>query len=151
MMPVSTVPTPYRIAIVGVGKIARDQHLPAIRNNPDFELAATVSRNGTIEDVEAFTDLQTMLAQRPDITVVALCMPPQVRYGYAMTAIAGIMSRYLRPGIPGLRQPWKQRGRSWPKPGSGNSISIGRRMSGDGIPARTGSGRPVAWVCLIRA
>lgn len=88
MTPASRVPTPYRIAIVGVGKIARDQHVPAIRGNPDFELAATVSRNGSIEGVEAFTDLQTMLSERPDITVLALCMPPQVRYGYAMTAIA---------------------------------------------------------------
>ncbi|MET0366405.1 MAG: gfo/Idh/MocA family oxidoreductase, partial [Sphingobium sp.] len=34
---------PIRIAVVGVGKIARDQHLPAIAGNGAFSLAATVS------------------------------------------------------------------------------------------------------------
>ena len=34
---------PIRIAIVGLGKIARDQHLPAIAGNDAFTLAATVS------------------------------------------------------------------------------------------------------------
>ena len=32
----------------GVGKIARDQHLPVIAKNPSFRLAAVVSQSGAI-------------------------------------------------------------------------------------------------------
>ena len=37
--------TPIRMGVVGMGKIAVDQHLPAIAANPDFTLAATVERS----------------------------------------------------------------------------------------------------------
>jgi len=79
--------TPNSIAIVGVGKIARDQHLPAISANPDFTLAATASRNASVEGAEAFRDLETLLAARPDIGAVALCNPPQARFETACMAI----------------------------------------------------------------
>lgn len=78
----------HKIAIVGLGKIARDQHIPSIAANPAFELAAVVSRNATAEDVETFRTLDAMLAARPDIDTVALCMPPQARFEYARDAIA---------------------------------------------------------------
>jgi len=35
---------PMRIAIIGYGKIAEDQHIPSIAGNPRFELAAVSSR-----------------------------------------------------------------------------------------------------------
>ena len=35
-----------KIAIIGVGKIAVDQHLPVIDKSKDFEVAATVSGRG---------------------------------------------------------------------------------------------------------
>ena len=35
-----------KIAVIGVGKIAQDQHLPVIDKSDDFELAATVSTRG---------------------------------------------------------------------------------------------------------
>jgi D-galactose 1-dehydrogenase len=79
---------PHRIAIVGVGKIAHDQHVPSIAGNPDFELAATVSRHGSVEGIEGYSELPEMLAKRPDIDAVALCMPPQARYRYAAEALA---------------------------------------------------------------
>lgn len=78
---------PHQIAVVGVGKIAVDQHIPSINGNPDFELAATVSRNGKVEGIQAFTDLTAMLDERPDVTAVSLCMPPQFRYDYAVEAM----------------------------------------------------------------
>ena len=34
-----------KIALVGIGKIALDQHVPAIAASPEWELAATVSRS----------------------------------------------------------------------------------------------------------
>ena len=75
------------IALVGIGKIALDQHVPAIANSPDWELAATVSRAGSVDGVEAFTDFQEFLAARADIRIVSLCLPPVPRYEYAEAAI----------------------------------------------------------------
>jgi len=78
---------PLKIALAGIGKIARDQHVPAITASPDWELAATVSRHGTVDGIEAFDDLDAMLKARPDIKVVSLCMPPVPRFDYAKAAI----------------------------------------------------------------
>jgi D-galactose 1-dehydrogenase len=80
---------PIRVALVGIGKIARDQHLPAIAANPDLELAATVSpSSGGVDGVPHYTALEEMLAREPEVDAVALCSPPQVRYGLAAAAIA---------------------------------------------------------------
>lgn len=76
-----------KIALVGIGKIALDQHVPALNASPDFTLAATVSRKGAVEGVPAFTDFATFLGERPDVTVVSLCMPPAPRYDYAEAAL----------------------------------------------------------------
>jgi D-galactose 1-dehydrogenase len=76
-----------KVALVGIGKIAKDQHVPAIAASPDWTLAATVSRAGTVDGVEAFTDFATMLAARPDIPVVSLCLPPVPRFAYADAAL----------------------------------------------------------------
>ena len=75
------------IALVGIGKIAVDQHVPSIANSPDWELTATVSRHGTVEGVSAYTDLATMLAEHPEIRVVSLCVPPVPRFEMAAQAI----------------------------------------------------------------
>lgn len=76
------------ICLVGIGKIAVDQHVPSINASADWELAATVSRAGSVDGVQAFTDFDQMLAERPDIGVVSLCLPPVPRYEYAAKAIA---------------------------------------------------------------
>lgn len=76
-----------KIAIVGLGKIARDQHLPAIAKNPDFTLAAIVSRHAGLDGVDHYDALETMLAARPDIEAVALCTPPQPRFALAVAAL----------------------------------------------------------------
>ncbi len=75
------------IALVGIGKIASDQHVPSIAASPDWELAATVSRHGTVAGIEAFDDFDKMLAERPDIRVVSLSLPPVPRFDYAAKAI----------------------------------------------------------------
>ncbi|WP_339947810.1 Gfo/Idh/MocA family oxidoreductase [uncultured Albimonas sp.] len=75
------------VAIVGVGKIARDQHLPAIAADPRFRLAATVSRSGGVAGVENHPTLEALLDARPDIGAVSLCQPPQVRHEAARSAI----------------------------------------------------------------
>jgi D-galactose 1-dehydrogenase len=78
--------TPIRIALVGVGKIARDQHVPAIAASADFELIATASRHGRVDGVAAYPDIATMLAEA-DVEAVALCMPPQSRHAIARAAL----------------------------------------------------------------
>ncbi|MEL6685860.1 MAG: Gfo/Idh/MocA family oxidoreductase, partial [Pseudomonadota bacterium] len=76
------------ICLVGIGKIAVDQHVPAIAGSDDWELAATVSRAGTVDGVPAYTDFDQMLTERPDIPVISLCLPPVPRYDFAAKAIA---------------------------------------------------------------
>ncbi len=76
-----------KVALVGVGKIARDQHVPAIEGSDVWELAATVSRQGTVDGVDAFTDFDMFLEKRPDVGVVSLCVPPVPRFAYAQAAI----------------------------------------------------------------
>ena len=78
----------HRIGIIGLGKIAQDQHVPAIRANPAFALVATSStRAVTVPDVPvAHTDYHDMLAM-PDLDAVAICTPPQVRHAIARDAL----------------------------------------------------------------
>ena len=76
-----------KLALIGIGKIARDQHVPALAASPDWELAATVSRSGTVDGIESYTDFAAMLAARPDIGTVSLCMPPVPRFEYAQAAL----------------------------------------------------------------
>ncbi len=76
-----------KIALVGIGKIALDQHVPTINASPDWDLAATVSRHGSVEGVESYSDFSAMLRDRPDIEVVSLCLPPVPRFDYAAEAI----------------------------------------------------------------
>ena len=76
-----------KIALVGIGKIAVDQHIPALAADPDWELAATVSRHASVDGVQGFTDIDTLLATRPDIDTVSLAIPPQPRFDYARKAL----------------------------------------------------------------
>ena len=76
-----------KLAIVGVGKIVRDQHLPAIAGNPDFELISTASRHGTVDGVPSYGTIEAMLEAVPAIDAVSLCMPPQYRYEAAYAAL----------------------------------------------------------------
>ncbi|MGX7952904.1 Gfo/Idh/MocA family protein [Tsuneonella sp. HG249] len=79
-----------RIALVGFGHIARHEHLPSIRANQDFRLAAVVTR-GSDPDVGApcFENIGTMLEQMPgEVDAVAICTPPEVRFAIACQAIA---------------------------------------------------------------
>ena len=79
--------TPHKMAIVGIGKIARDQHIPALRSSPDFTLVACASRHATVEGVDNFTSLEGLLVARPDVEAVAVCSPPQVHYEAARLAL----------------------------------------------------------------
>jgi D-galactose 1-dehydrogenase len=93
----------YKIAVVGLGKIAHDQHLPCIAKNPDFELVAGVSRNSKLENVPCFESLEALIKSGTSIDAVALCTPPSVRLGMAMQALdAGYHVLIEKPPTPTL-------------------------------------------------
>jgi len=77
-----------RVAIVGVGKIARDQHVPSIMAVDGVTLVATASWSGSIEGIPAFASLEAMLEAGPSFDAVALCTPPQGRHRQAAMALA---------------------------------------------------------------
>ncbi|WP_439616972.1 Gfo/Idh/MocA family protein [Shinella sp.] len=80
--------SPINLAIVGVGKIVRDQHLPAVAKNSDYKLIAAASRHGTVDGIDNFKSIDEMLAAVPAIDAVSLCMPPQYRYEAAEKALS---------------------------------------------------------------
>jgi D-galactose 1-dehydrogenase len=79
---------PIRIAIIGMGKIARDKHLPALSEDDRFELVATVDPLAGTNGLEHFPDLASLLGSKALIDAVAICTPPQARALIARNAIA---------------------------------------------------------------
>jgi D-galactose 1-dehydrogenase len=76
-----------RLALVGIGKIARDQHVPALAGNRAFELVAAASPHHRLDDVRHFPDLESLFAALPEVEAVSICTPPQVRYDIARHAL----------------------------------------------------------------
>ena len=77
---------PIKIAIIGFGKIAGDQHVPSIAANPRLELVATSSRSGTGPS-PSFTDWRALLNQVEGLEAVAITTPPSARYEIARACI----------------------------------------------------------------
>jgi D-galactose 1-dehydrogenase len=76
------------IGIVGFGKIAREQHVPALRAHPDFRLLAITSREPVLEEgIRSFTRLDDMMRGVPELHAVAFCMPAQGRYELVAQAL----------------------------------------------------------------
>jgi D-galactose 1-dehydrogenase len=79
----------HKIAIIGLGKISQDQHVPVIGASEDFELAAIVSTRGAGHgDVPVFKTPAELYRAMPEIGVVAVNTPPGVRHGIAHEALA---------------------------------------------------------------
>ncbi len=76
-----------KVGLVGIGKIARDQHIPALNANDRFELSACASRNTSVNGVPSFPDLDTMLAAVPELHCISICTPPQAHFEAALTAL----------------------------------------------------------------
>lgn len=91
----------YNIAVVGLGKIATDQHIPCITKNHDFELVATVSRHGTLDGVPAFKTIEALRQSGLKVDAVSLCTPPSVRLQLAREAFgAGYHVLIEKPPTP---------------------------------------------------
>jgi D-galactose 1-dehydrogenase len=78
-----------RIAIVGFGKIARDQHVPAIAGDPRYELVAVATRSGDPEiGVRWFAGHAELFAALKDgLDAVSVCTPPAARHRVVRDAL----------------------------------------------------------------
>lgn len=79
---------PIRIGIVGLGKIARDHHIPSLLADPRFELVAAATTSGDCPvDIPVYSTLGAMIAAGPELHAVTIATPPQVRYPLACEAL----------------------------------------------------------------
>ncbi len=89
---------PIRLGLVGIGKIARDQHLPAIAADDRFRLVATASRHATLPGTPGHADIDPLLRGGHDLHAVSLCTPPSGRFEVAAAAIdAGLHVMIEKP------------------------------------------------------
>jgi predicted dehydrogenase len=76
-----------RVGIVGLGKIALEEHVPALRANGGYELVACVGARGRLENVPCFDAVSEMLDAVPGLDAVAICTPPQAHFEAAGAAL----------------------------------------------------------------
>jgi len=94
-----------RIGLLGIGKIARDQHIPALRADRNFELVACASRNASVDGLANFPDLARMLAGAPGLDCISICTPPQAHFEAALAALrAGCHVMLEKPPTATTRQ-----------------------------------------------
>lgn len=79
---------PLRIGLVGIGKIARDQHVPAITASPMYDLVATASRNAWLPGIPGYGGVAAMLAAHPELDAVSICTPPVGRCRIVAAALS---------------------------------------------------------------
>ena len=93
-----------RIAILGFGKIAADQHVPSIEGNPRFELVASSSRSGKGVG-QTFTDWRELIRSVDGLEAVAITTPPEPRYQIARECVlAGLHCLLEKPPTTGLSE-----------------------------------------------
>ena len=80
---------PVRIAIIGYGKIAKDQHVPSIAADPRFKLVAISTRNAEHgSGLPCYPEPTRLFEEfRGKLDAVAICTPPSVRYAIARDAL----------------------------------------------------------------
>jgi D-galactose 1-dehydrogenase len=65
--------------LAGIGKIARDQHVPTIAASDRFKLVAAVTGHQPPEGVPGFRSISEMMQAMPDVQAVSICTPPRGR------------------------------------------------------------------------
>jgi D-galactose 1-dehydrogenase/L-arabinose 1- dehydrogenase len=94
-----------RLALVGIGKIARDQHLPAIGGDERFELVASVDRKGGVEGLPVFRTIEELAQAGLGVEAVSLSTPPAGRHALAASAIeAGLHVMLEKPPATSLSE-----------------------------------------------
>src|SRR5437868_10185685 len=95
---------PIKIAILGFGKIAADQHVPSIAANPRLDLVACSSRSGQGVG-QTFTDWRELIRSVDGLEAAAITTPPGPRYDIARECIlAGLHCLLEKPPAAGLTQ-----------------------------------------------
>jgi len=80
---------PINVLLVGVGKIARDQHIPVMAKDARFRLVGVVSTSGAaVDGAPTFATQRQAFAALPHIDAVANCTPPGPRRESAAEALA---------------------------------------------------------------
>ena len=95
-----------KIAVIGVGKIAIDQHLPVIDRSDDFKVAATVSTRLIAHNgLPVFKTPAELYAAMPEVDLVSICTPPGVRHAFVREAIdAGKHVLMEKPPTPTISE-----------------------------------------------
>lgn len=78
---------PIRLGLVGYGKIAQDQHVPAIHASDRFELVAVATLGQHCPGVPNFSSLAELFAEGPEVDAIAFCTPPQGRFALVEQAL----------------------------------------------------------------
>ncbi|RMQ43200.1 Galactose 1-dehydrogenase [Pseudomonas cichorii] len=78
---------PIRLGLVGYGKIAQDQHVPAIHANHAFQLVSVATQGQPCAGVENFKSLSELLENGPPVDAIAFCTPPQGRFALVQQAL----------------------------------------------------------------
>ena len=78
---------PIRLGLVGYGKIAQDQHVPAILANPAFTLVSVATQGQPCAGVQNFKSLSELLENGPQVDAIAFCTPPQGRFALVQQAL----------------------------------------------------------------
>ncbi|MEL7691133.1 Gfo/Idh/MocA family oxidoreductase [Citromicrobium bathyomarinum] len=82
------------LAIVGLGKIAQDQHLPAVGDSAAFSLAAIVDQRTVDTRVPVFGSVEALVGSG-FCGAVAICTPPAARFDIARVAIEAGLHTFL--------------------------------------------------------
>ena len=167
-----------KIGLLGIGKIARDQHIPALHANPGFDLAACASRNTTRRRRAEFSGSRSHARRRsrPALHLHLHAAAGAFRRGadgaargqtrdageaarrhHAADRAARRRGRASRPhAVPDLAFAFRRRRRRGARiPAHAQARraarSSGKKTCTTGIPASAGSGSRAVSACSIRA
>ena len=90
-----------RAGLVGYGKIARDQHVPAMAATPGIRLVAVADPVTHAEGFASYPGLEAMLAGEAGLDAVIMCQPPAFRDADTRLALAAGKHVFLEkpPGL----------------------------------------------------
>ena len=89
----------------GLGKIARDHHLPAIARTPGLDLVAVASRNATLDGLPCYRTLDDLLASETAVDAIAFCSPAESRHAAVARALdAGKHVLLEKPPVAALAE-----------------------------------------------
>jgi D-galactose 1-dehydrogenase len=95
---------PIKIAIIGFGKIAADQHVHSIAETGRLDLVATSSRSGKGVG-RTFTDWRELIRRVEGLEAVAITTPPEPRFEIARECmLAGLHCLLEKPPTTGLAE-----------------------------------------------